>query len=70
MKRDRELPLLTLALFGGLTGYSLSDDLWSGAGLRVTEGVVISLSLVGTYIRFFLSGVTGRTRPRRGCLGG
>ncbi|MGR6919634.1 cytochrome bc1 complex cytochrome b subunit [[Actinomadura] parvosata] len=48
--------LLTLALFEGLTGYSLPDDLLSGAGLRVTEGVVISLPLVGTYIRFFLFG--------------
>ncbi|MFC4010197.1 cytochrome bc complex cytochrome b subunit [Nonomuraea purpurea] len=48
--------LLTLALFEGLTGYSLPDDLLSGAGLRVTEGVVISLPLVGSYIRFFLFG--------------
>ncbi|WP_431895077.1 cytochrome bc1 complex cytochrome b subunit [Nonomuraea sp. bgisy101] len=48
--------LLTLALFEGLTGYSLPDDLLSGAGLRITEGVMISLPLVGTYITFFLFG--------------
>jgi ubiquinol-cytochrome c reductase cytochrome b subunit len=48
--------LLTLALAEGLTGYSLPDDLLSGAGLRITEGVAISLPLVGTYITFFLFG--------------
>ncbi|MET7464598.1 ubiquinol-cytochrome c reductase cytochrome b subunit [Nonomuraea sp. NPDC005501] len=48
--------LLTLALVEGLTGYSLPDDLLSGAGLRITEGVAISLPLVGTYITFFLFG--------------
>ncbi|WP_055483517.1 cytochrome bc1 complex cytochrome b subunit [Sphaerimonospora mesophila] len=48
--------ILTLALAEGLTGYSLPDDLLSGAGLRVTEGVIISLPVVGTYIRFFLFG--------------
>ncbi|MET9344310.1 ubiquinol-cytochrome c reductase cytochrome b subunit [Nonomuraea sp. NPDC003804] len=48
--------LLTLALLEGLTGYSLPDDLLSGAGLRITEGVMISLPLIGTYITFFLFG--------------
>ncbi|MEU0487221.1 ubiquinol-cytochrome c reductase cytochrome b subunit [Streptosporangium sp. NPDC006013] len=48
--------LLTLALAAGLTGYSLPDDLLSGAGLRITEGVAISLPLVGTWITFFLFG--------------
>ncbi|MED7925591.1 ubiquinol-cytochrome c reductase cytochrome b subunit [Nonomuraea sp. LP-02] len=48
--------LLSLALVEGLTGYSLPDDLLSGAGLRITEGVAISLPLVGTYITFFLFG--------------
>ncbi|WP_406312508.1 ubiquinol-cytochrome c reductase cytochrome b subunit [Streptosporangium sp. NBC_01639] len=48
--------LLTLALLEGLTGYSLPDDLLSGAGLRITEGVMISLPLVGTWITFFLFG--------------
>ncbi|MCG5212232.1 cytochrome bc1 complex cytochrome b subunit [Streptosporangium soli] len=48
--------LLTLALAEGLTGYSLPDDLLSGAGLRITQGVAISLPLVGTYVSFFLFG--------------
>ncbi|WP_214326639.1 cytochrome bc1 complex cytochrome b subunit [Nonomuraea sediminis] len=61
-RRPREITwligviLLTLALAEGLTGYSLPDDLLSGAGLRITEGVAISLPLVGTYITFFLFG--------------
>ncbi|MER6829400.1 ubiquinol-cytochrome c reductase cytochrome b subunit [Streptosporangium sp. NPDC000563] len=48
--------LLTLALLAGLTGYSLPDDLLSGAGLRITEGVAISLPLIGTWLTFFLFG--------------
>ncbi|HEX4814998.1 MAG TPA: ubiquinol-cytochrome c reductase cytochrome b subunit [Nonomuraea sp.] len=48
--------LFTLALFEGLTGYSLPDDLLSGAGLRITQGVFFSIPLVGTYLSFFLFG--------------
>lgn len=48
--------LLTLALAEGLTGYSLPDDLLSGAGLRITQGVALSIPVVGTYISFFLFG--------------
>jgi ubiquinol-cytochrome c reductase cytochrome b subunit len=50
------LTMLTLALLEGLFGYSLPDDLLSGAGLRITEGVVQSIPLVGTYLAFFLFG--------------
>jgi quinol---cytochrome-c reductase cytochrome b subunit len=46
--------LLTLGLFEGLFGYSLPDDLLSGAGLRITEGVLQSFPLVGTYLAYFL----------------
>ncbi|MFC0861085.1 cytochrome bc complex cytochrome b subunit [Sphaerimonospora cavernae] len=48
--------LLSLALVEGLTGYSLPDDLLSGAGLRITQGVAISVPVVGTYVSFFLFG--------------
>ncbi|SDK59036.1 cytochrome b [Nonomuraea jiangxiensis] len=48
--------LLALAMVEGLTGYSLPDDLLSGAGLRITQGVVQSIPLVGTYLSFFLFG--------------
>jgi ubiquinol-cytochrome c reductase cytochrome b subunit len=50
------LALFTLALVEGLTGYSLPDDLLSGAGLRITQGVMLSIPLIGTYLSFFLFG--------------
>jgi ubiquinol-cytochrome c reductase cytochrome b subunit len=50
------LTMFTLALLEGLFGYSLPDDLLSGAGLRILEGVVQSIPLVGTYLAFFLFG--------------
>ena len=48
--------LFTLGLLEGLFGYSLPDDLLSGAGLRILEGVIQSVPLVGTYLAFFLFG--------------
>jgi ubiquinol-cytochrome c reductase cytochrome b subunit len=48
--------LLTLSFVEGLAGYSLPDDLLSGTGLRITEGVLLSLPVVGTYLSFFLFG--------------
>ncbi|TDD06602.1 cytochrome bc complex cytochrome b subunit [Nonomuraea deserti] len=48
--------LFILALVEGLTGYSLPDDLLSGAGLRITQGVLMSIPLVGSYLSFFLFG--------------
>jgi ubiquinol-cytochrome c reductase cytochrome b subunit len=48
--------ILTLGLLEGLFGYSLPDDLLSGAGLRITEGVLQSVPIVGSYLAFFLFG--------------
>ena len=48
--------ILTLGMFEGLFGYSLPDDLLSGAGLRITEGVLQSFPIVGTYLAYFLFG--------------
>jgi ubiquinol-cytochrome c reductase cytochrome b subunit len=48
--------LFTLGLVEGLFGYSLPDDLLSGAGLRILEGVLQSIPIVGTYLAFFLFG--------------
>jgi ubiquinol-cytochrome c reductase cytochrome b subunit len=48
--------LLTLALLEGLFGYSLPDDLLSGTGMRILEGVLLSIPVVGTYLTFFLFG--------------
>jgi ubiquinol-cytochrome c reductase cytochrome b subunit len=50
------ITLLTLGLLEGLFGYSLPDDLLSGAGLRILEGVIQSIPIVGTYLAFFLFG--------------
>jgi len=41
------LTLFVLALATGFTGYSLPDDLLSGTGLKITEGIVLSIPLVG-----------------------
>ena len=48
--------LLILSLAAGFTGYSLPDDLLSGNGLRIIDGVIKSIPVVGTYISFFLFG--------------
>jgi ubiquinol-cytochrome c reductase cytochrome b subunit len=40
----------------GLFGYSLPDDQLSGAGLRIFEGVLQGIPIVGTYLAFFLFG--------------
>jgi ubiquinol-cytochrome c reductase cytochrome b subunit len=48
--------LLTLALLAGFAGYSLPDDLLSGTGLRIAQGIMLSIPLVGTYLSFFIFG--------------
>jgi ubiquinol-cytochrome c reductase cytochrome b subunit len=48
--------LFVLGMFTGFTGYSLPDDLLSGTGVRIAEGLVLSVPIVGTYISFFLFG--------------
>ncbi|MEW2572612.1 cytochrome bc complex cytochrome b subunit [Streptomyces sp. NPDC047070] len=48
--------LLILAMFGGLTGYDLPDDLLSGTGLAVVNGTILSMPIVGTYLSMFLFG--------------
>ncbi len=48
--------LFSLGLVEGLFGYSLPDDQLSGAGLRIFEGVLQGIPIVGTYAAFFLFG--------------
>src|SRR6266496_3330761 len=48
--------LFTLGILEGLFGYSLPDDLLSGTGLRITQGVLQSIPIVGTYGSYFLFG--------------
>ena len=59
--------LFSVGLMEGLFGYSLPDDQLSGAGLRIFEGVLQGLPIVGTYLAYFLFG--GPSRAPRSCRG-
>ncbi len=50
------LGLLQLGIIEGFAGYSLPDDLLSGTGLRIAEGLMRSIPVVGTYISYFVFG--------------
>ncbi|MEV6835691.1 ubiquinol-cytochrome c reductase cytochrome b subunit [Streptomyces sp. NPDC051133] len=61
-RRPRELnwaigvTLFVLSIAEGFAGYSLPDDLLSGTGLRIAQGIMLSLPVVGTYVAFFAFG--------------
>jgi len=61
-RRPRELNwligvvLFALAMAEGFTGYSLPDDLLSGTGLRIANGIVLSIPVAGTYLSYLLWG--------------
>lgn len=48
--------LLLLALAEGFAGYSLLDDVLSGAGLRITHGIIESIPVVGAWLASFVFG--------------
>lgn len=48
--------LLILGLLAGFTGYSLPDDVLSGNGLRIADGVAKSIPLIGTFASLALFG--------------
>jgi ubiquinol-cytochrome c reductase cytochrome b subunit len=48
--------MLILGLLAGFTGYSLPDDVLSGNGLRITDGVVKSIPIIGSYMSYFVFG--------------
>ena len=48
--------LFILALAEGFTGYSLPDDLLSGNGLRIIDGMVKGIPFVGTWISYLIFG--------------
>jgi ubiquinol-cytochrome c reductase cytochrome b subunit len=48
--------LLVLAMAEGFTGYSLPDDLLSGNGLRIIDGMVKGVPIIGTWISYLLFG--------------
>ncbi|MGN6217964.1 MAG: cytochrome bc1 complex cytochrome b subunit, partial [Microbacterium sp.] len=48
--------LFILAMAEGFTGYSLPDDVLSGNGLRIIDGMVKGIPLIGTWTSFLLFG--------------
>ncbi|HEX4400381.1 MAG TPA: ubiquinol-cytochrome c reductase cytochrome b subunit [Galbitalea sp.] len=48
--------LFVLAMAEGFTGYSLPDDLLSGNGLRIIDGLVKGLPVIGTWTSYLLFG--------------
>ena len=61
-KKPRELNwvigfvLFILAMAEGFTGYSLPDDLLSGNGLRIIDGMVKAIPVIGVWISYLLFG--------------
>jgi len=48
--------MFVLAMGEGFTGYSLPDDLLSGNGLRIIDGMLKGTPIVGTWISYLLFG--------------
>lgn len=48
--------LMLLGLAAGFSGYSLPDDVLSGNGLRIADGVARSIPIVGSYASYLLFG--------------
>lgn len=48
--------LLLVALLGGWSGYALPDDSLSGTGLRIVEGIVLGIPVIGTWVSALLFG--------------
>jgi ubiquinol-cytochrome c reductase cytochrome b subunit len=48
--------LFILAMAEGFTGYSLPDDLLSGNGLRIIDGLIKGLPIIGTWTSYLLFG--------------
>ena len=48
--------LFILAMAEGFTGYSLPDDLLSGNGLRIIDGMVKAIPVIGVWISYLLFG--------------
>jgi ubiquinol-cytochrome c reductase cytochrome b subunit len=46
--------MLVLGIVEGFAGYSLPDDLLSGTGLRIADGIVKATPVVGTHLSFLL----------------
>ncbi len=46
--------LFLLAIAAGFSGYSLPDDLLSGTGVRITQGIIQASPVIGTWMSFLL----------------
>lgn len=48
--------LMILGMAAGFSGYSLPDDVLSGNGLRITDGIVKAIPIIGSYMSYFIFG--------------
>ncbi len=48
--------MLLLGILEGFLGYSLPDDLLSGTGLRIADGLIKATPVLGSYLSFLLFG--------------
>ncbi|WP_295123298.1 cytochrome b N-terminal domain-containing protein [uncultured Leifsonia sp.] len=48
--------LLVVALAGGRSGYALPDDMLSGTGLRIFQGILLGIPVVGTWLSWLVFG--------------
>jgi len=48
--------LLIVVLAGGWSGYALPDDMLSGSGLRIVQGIVLGIPLIGSWLSAILFG--------------
>ena len=48
--------LSLLAIVEGFAGYSLPDDLLSGTGLRIANGLILSIPVIGSWLAFAIFG--------------
>jgi ubiquinol-cytochrome c reductase cytochrome b subunit len=48
--------MFALSAVEGFFGYSLPDDLLSGTGVRIAQGIMLSVPVIGTYISYFAFG--------------
>lgn len=48
--------LFVLAMAEGFTGYSLPDDLLSGNGLRIIDGMIKGVPIVGSWVSYLIFG--------------
>src|SRR6185437_8272948 len=48
--------LFVVALAGGWSGYALPDDMLSGTGLRIFQGILLGIPVAGTWLSWLFFG--------------